>query len=223
MGWFNRRKIRTPGQVGPSALQTGLYRAPGFAMLCRELELEPPRSILDLGQPSTENVEFLSGFTPNVTIQDFYRGCRRELVPVAPSREHRVGRQRGVNGLSRIVGSGVGNLPDEEHGFDVVLLWDLIHYFDREELPEMVEGLRALARPGCWLHLYAAAKARIPAQPIWFKVERPDRLLYTIESDARVETRGWVTRDVERLLAGFTPRRLYQLRNGLQELLLVRA
>ena len=203
MGWFNRKKPR--GQMpGPSGIVSGIHRSPGFGALCDALEERRESTVLDLGPSSTENVQFLSGLGANVQIQDLFRssggslGTRAEIFRFPEASE----------------------LPLPETGdFDAILLWDLLHYFEVRDIEPFIARLIALSRPGTLLLAAASATAPIPRSPLQFKIVDRAQLEYILNEEGHVPAPELTPRRVERLLPGFQPLRLFQLRNGLQELL----
>jgi SAM-dependent methyltransferase len=203
MIWFKRKRPR--GQMpGPTGVVSGVHRSPGLAVLCDVLEERAGSTVLDLGPSSTENVAFLAQLGANVQIQDLFRssggahGSRAEIY-----------RFDDVAGLP---------LPTEGR-FDAILVWDLLHYFDPKQVPSLIERLATVSRPGTLLLACASATAPIPPTPIQFKIARRDRLEYLVAEEARTSAPDLSPRRVEKLLPGFQPLRIFQLRNGMQELL----
>lgn len=203
-GWFSRNKPR--GQMpGPSGIVPGVHRSPGFGAFCAALITDRLEStVLDLGPSSTENVQFLAGLGANVQIQDLFRssggshGSRAEIFRFADPAQ----------------------LPlPTEGSFDAILMWDLLHYFQPRDIPVLVARLVTLSRPGTLLLATASATAPIPPSPLQFKIVDRERLEYIVSEEVRVGAPDLTPRRVEKLLPGFQPLRLFQLRNGLQELL----
>jgi len=192
---------------GPTGLEPGIHRAPGVAALCDVLAERAASVVLDLGPSSTENVAFLAGLGAQVQIQDLFRssggahGSRAEIF-----------RFRDPASLS---------LPTEGR-FDAILAWDLLHYLEPADIPPLAHRLADLCRAGALLLAMASAAAPIPPTPMQFKIVRRDRLEYRIQNPARLAVQALSPRRVEKLLPGFRPLRLFQLRNGFQELLFCR-
>ena len=207
MSWFSRRQPKAPKPAGlaPPGLATGLHRSPGLGILSAELEKRPPRAILDLGASSTETVRFLSRFCDNIHVQDLFH-----------SSETRSGVRSTI---FRFDDEALEALSEAQEAFDVVLIWDLLHYFERPRLASFVARLAAGCRDDALVFLLASAIAPIPLTPIRFKIHDRETLHYQLPSDDRVASPMLRTRDVEQIMEGFTPLRLFQLRNGLQEFL----
>ncbi len=204
MSWFSRRKS-SPKAPGPGRLETGVHRSPGLDRLCSELDRRRPEAILDLGASSTENVRFLSRFTANLCIQDIFHGVCDESG--LRSEVFRFGDSESLE------------LPAAGERFDVVLMWDLIHYFKPEDLRLFIARLAGYCQPDALVLLIASSVASIPLVPIKFRIESVDSLHYTVPEGERIAPTGFNTRQVEGVMQGFEPVRFIQLRNGLQEFL----
>ena len=204
MSWFSRRKAPVEA-LGPAELRSGVYRSPALSRLGKELGRRRPGSVLDLGVSSTENVRFFSQFTSNLSIQDlFHAACE----------------DPGRRSAAFCFGSAESlELPARQERFDVLLIWDLIHYFEPEQRPRFIARLSRYCRPEALIFLIGSSSARIPLEPIQFKIESADTLYYTVPEGGRMESGGLTTREVESLMADFEPLRCFQLRTGLQEFL----
>lgn len=208
MSWFSRRRPkddRKAGEIAPPELSSGVQRSPGLALLSQELAKRPPGAILDLGSSSTETVQFLSRYCDNISIQDLFQSAR----PPAGARAT----------IFRFDDGALQALPEAGEKFDLILVWDLLHYFERSECAPLIDRLAARCQPGALVFLLASAIAPIPLTPIRFKVHSVELLDYHLPSEERVASPQLRTRDVEQIMAGFSPVRLFQLRNGLQEFL----
>ncbi len=205
MGWFSRRGPRQPIDSTPLDVVSGVHRSPGLGQLCREMERHPPRAVLDLGSPSTENLRFLSDTGGNVSVGGLFRGASDSGGP--------------WSALFRFEDVETLPLPESDAPFDVVFLWDLVHYFEPAVFAAFVGRLAPLCRPSTLVLLSASATAPIPLVPIHFKIESRETLRYQLPSDERAASPGLCTRDIEKLMRGFVPVRIFHLRNGLQEFL----
>ncbi len=205
MGWFFGR--RKPQGIQPSSLELedGSHPSPGLEVLWATLRRSPPRAILDLGASSTENLRFLSTFTDNLAIIDLFRGAREAD-----------GARASVFSFDSEI---MDSLPAGGEKFDVVLLWDLLHYFDRSTFHRFEERLVTLCHPRTLVHLLAANHAEVPLTPMRFKLEEQDSLCYSVPVGERAPGARLTTREVEIRLSRFDPWRMFQLRNGLQEFL----
>lgn len=200
MSLFPRRKPQGK-PTGPVSLVTGTHRSPGMTIVAADVERRPPENVLDLGPSSSENLAFLTRFTDNISILDIAGSDQLRAPRAAPL-------TIDVDEL-RFGHPGVR--------FDLILLWDLLHYVARREAPRFSARLVEVCRPGTLVLLLASASAPIPPVPLRFRILDREHLLYEVLSDERIPAPGWTVRDVEKTLAGFEPVRYFQLRNGLQE------
>jgi len=208
MSWPWSRRKRGNVSAVPRGLETGSHRSPGMEVVARELVKRPDPRVLDLGHPSTESVSFLSEYSRHVSVADLFRSCG------------------GVEGerseAFRFPAVGELSLPENEAPFDLILIWDLLHYFDRAELPAFVARLASLGRPGTSAFLAISATLPIPPVPLHFKIESTDRLHYGVATETRLPAPKFTPREVEKLMVPFRPLRSFQLRSGLQELVFLR-
>lgn len=211
MSWFKRRKSiddDSRGGASPGSesrgLLSGLHRSPALAILVDELTRHPPRSILDLGTSSTENVNFLSRFCDQISIQDLFQSTENT-------------RSGSRSTIFRFEEDVIRSLPGEDERFDLVLLWDLLHYFERAHIPRLIAELKRRCREDALVYLLASTVAPIPLTPIRFKIHDSETLDYFVAAGGRAAPPQLRTRDVEIFLGGFEPEQLFQLRNGLQE------
>ena len=212
MSWFFKSR-KSLGQAEKAmGLVTGSQRSPGLAEVSRELRERDDVSVLDLGASSTENVQFFSTLSDDVTVAGLFQG-----------RSERAGAGQRSD-IFRFDPETVKSLPDDSDLFDLVIMWDLLHYFEADDFKPFNQALRRLCRPSALIYLMAANHAPIYKLPIHFRIEKADSLYYTLPETGTVEGEvlagagtQMTTRDVEQLMAGFRPLRLFQLRNGMQE------
>lgn len=203
MSWFSRRKHHGefPAQVGATS---GTHSSPGVAALADELAKRRVESILDLGASHNDNLVFLGQYCGNIVIHDLV-GVRGEALTAPRASLFQVRPE------SLAIDAG--------RGFDVILLWDLLHYVERSQAGVFVARLADLARPGALVLLLAAGSTPIPLIPIRFKIRDRGHLCYEVASERRGPAPRFTPRQVERLMEGFCPVRFFQLRSGLQEFL----
>ncbi|HEX9734946.1 MAG TPA: methyltransferase domain-containing protein [Thermoanaerobaculia bacterium] len=205
MSWFSRRKPRR-GELSDEVgiIRSGVQRSPGMGALSEALARRRVGSILDLGASRNENLVYLGQYCSNIVIHDVV-GARGEAL-AAPRAS-----------LFQIHPESLA--LDAGPGFDVILLWDLLHYVERARAGAFAARLAELARPDALVLLLAAAATPIPLTPIRFKILDRDHLLYEVANERRDPAPRLTPRQVERLMERFCPVRSFQLRNGLQEFL----
>ncbi len=209
MSWLSRSRFR--GEIlGPRALVTGIHRSPGLAALCRQLDRHKPRAILDLGASSTENLRFLNRYCDNVAVENLARS--RSAVAGKTGAEAARPRAFHLGDVDALA------LP-EDGRFDVMLMWDLLHYVERSQLARFMARLAGLCRPDAFVLLLASSTTPITPTPLYFRIEGRDRLFYGVSTEPPLPAPHFTPREVEGVMPGFRPLRLFQLHNGLQEFL----
>jgi len=209
MSWLFRR--RRPGS-GESAddetdevrgLISGRHRSPAFELVRAGLERRRPGAVLDLGD--SENIRFLSRYSDRITILDLFQSARpTHGTRATPFRFHE---------------DVLDVLPDPEEPVDLLLVWDLLHYFEPPLRAELARRLAELCAPGATAFLLTSATVPIPMTPIRFRIDERGGLRYRVPEGPRAQAPDLRVREVEKTLVGFEPVRLFQLRNGLQEFL----
>jgi hypothetical protein len=226
MNWlFSRRKPKGK-PIGPTSLITGCHRSPGLSGLTAELKHRSPESVLDLGASSSENLAFLTRFTDNVSILDI--ASLGTMTQDNPKQEGRATARRDLRGSGqrrtpqapplRIAIEEI-SLESADGPFDLILMWDLLHYIERGQVASFVTRLAKSSRPGTLVHMLASGATAIPTLPVRFRIQDSQHLLYEVLSEERLPAPGFTVREVENLMQGFEPVRFFQLRNGLQEFL----
>lgn len=200
MSWFGgKSRARAGDEAGK--IVDGIHPSPGFGLLVQTLRRHRPSSILDLGPTSTESLQFLSRLADEVDVCDLFQdashhGRRSDAFRFDPDQVE---------------------LPQRR--FDVILVWDLLHYFAPTDLRTFGRKLANLAEDQALVLVTASNMAAIPATPIHFKILTEDRLRYVLPEGPKLPSPGLYTRRVEQALVEFEPIRSFQLRNGIQEML----
>lgn len=205
MSWiFGRKK----DQERETADASEVFTSPGMAIVAERLKRNPGSAVLELGAPSTESLAFLAKNGHDVEVVDLYHSS-------GPARS---GALRGF-----LPAASQLPLPEGEALFDVILMWDLLHYIDAADRRHFGNRLAVLARPGAIVFAFASSSREIPSAPIHFRIEAADRLRYGgLASGDRLPPPRLGARDVEQAMTSFTGERIFQLRNGFQEILLER-
>ncbi len=204
MSWIFGRKKALEREA---AAASEVFSSPGLAIVSTRLARRPGSAILELGSPSTESLAFLAKNGHDVEVVDLY---------------HSTGPVRSANLRGLLPAASQLPLPEGEARFDLILLWDLLHYIDPAERRQFGARLATLAKPGAHVFGVAASSREIPAAPIHFRIEAADRLRYGIEGSEKLPPPRLGARDVEQAMVSFTVERIFQLRNGFQEIVLER-
>ena len=164
--------------------------------------------VLDLGPGFGANVEFLSQFAKRIVIEDLYRTLAEIAQPFT-------GPDRVYSPVYEALLPYGGQNP-----FDVILLWDLLDYLDRDDIRRLGRHLARLCHRGSLVIALISTRQKIPLTPANFKIVARDGL--------RCEHTATAERDCPRhsqlrlleLMPGFRVKRSFLLRGGLQEYLL---
>ncbi len=205
MSWIFGRKKDQDRDVAEAG---EIFTSPGMAIVAERLKRQPGSAVLELGAPSTESLAFLAKHGHDVEVVDLYHSS-------SPARS---GALRGL-----LPAAAQLPLPEGEARFDVILMWDLLHYIDPADRRLFGARLAALAKPGALVFAFASSSREIPTAPIHFRIEAADRLRYGgLTSGEKLPPPRLGARDVEQAMTSFTGERIFQLRNGFQEILLER-
>jgi hypothetical protein len=201
MSWFSSER-KNPVEESEVMLGDGVFSSPGLEMIVKELEKAPPSAILELGAPSNETLHFFGNLGHQVVVQDLFRGRSAD--------------RKGTRQLQ------ADEALPEAGEFALILVWDLLHYFDASARRPFGVRLEKLAAPGALALVMASSSTPIPPSPIHFHVKKRGSMRYQLEPGPRLEPPRFNTRDALQTLPGFVAERIFQLRNGLQELVLRR-
>jgi hypothetical protein len=206
MSWFSRsRKVATA--PAPEEEAPELHRSLGLAALFESMRRRGQGlRILDLGSAVGSNVEFLSQL-----------GCKLHIEDLFASRTAAVGEEiLGPEFFEQLLAQ-----PDDVK-FDVVLAWDLFNYLQRKELAHLATVLRKRCRPGALLLALVSIHKQVPAQPIRFRIQSENELLYEHRTSLERPGPRYAPAELNSLLKGFRVDRSFLLRHGVQEYLFVR-
>lgn len=211
MSWFSRSRSKDSPTLATAEPAAEIHRSPGLAALFEAIRRKGPGlRILDLGPAVGSNVDFLSQLGCKLYIEDLFasRSAASSMI-----------------GEGEILGADFFEqlfTQPEETDLDVVLIWDLLNYLKRRELPLLGEQLRRRVKPGGLLFALASNQKQIPAQPIRFRIHSEDQLGYERRSTTERPGPRHTPADVQVSMKGFRVDRSYLLRHGMQEFLFVR-
>lgn len=210
MGWFRRTggagagppAGEDPGSPTEAEALPALERtAPGLAALTRGLTADGRHTILDLGPASEPNFRHHARFARRIRFFDL-------LV-----------RSPGTGGWA----AALEQVPVyADHAYDVVLAWNLLDRVGREERPEVVKRLVALAGPGARIHLITDMSGDALAHPLRFTLMDDQHVLQEAVSPPVPASPPLLPAEVERLLAPLRVEHAFTLRHGLREYVAVR-
>ena len=164
--------------------------------------------VLDLGPALGRNVQFLSPFISKLFIADLYNTIRS---------------QAGRSALDRAKLDGIlsRDLPPPDQGpIDLVLIWDVLSYLDREQVAILGRHLAGLCRRNSLLLALLSTQRTIPDLPGRYLMLDPETLRYDNDSKRQRRSPGYKEPDLEKLMPAFEVETSFLLRSGIQEYVL---
>ena len=203
MSWFSR-----PRSTTEPASPTG-HRSQSLKALLDSLQPEARHAVLDLGPPLAGNIKLLSGLGCRVRIADLVRSLGAESLE---SRQPEV--------MGALFERLLPLTPDER--FDALLAWDVLDYLRPDQVSSLMARLTPACRPGALALVLLSTRRQIPARPAHYRIVDPQ----TVDCDGPLQPLRacplYTQPDLANMMPGFSVRRSFLLRSGIQEYLLVR-
>jgi hypothetical protein len=201
--WFSRS--RAPAEDAPS---------PGHCSQALKAILDglPPESrhaVLDLGPPLAGNIKFLSARSCRVRIADLHRSLCAESVE-----------SRRPEGMGALFERLLPLAPDEH--FDALLAWDVFDYMRPDQVSSLMARLTPACRPEALALVLVSTRRQIPAKPLLYRIVDRENLACDGPLQPVRACPRYTQPDLARMMPGFSVRRSFLLRNGIQEYLLAR-
>ncbi len=212
MLWPSRREHGPAGPgrpAAPDARVDEVHASPGIEALFAGLEPDGSRRILDLGPAVGATLAVYSPYAATVRFVDLLAGS----LDAGGERLRTPALEDGAIGAA---------LPEVGEPYDLMLLWDLLDYLDRDEAARLIARLDGLSRPGTRLYAAVGVGRTTPALPRRF--ELVDTATVRSRTVSAVEGGGpaLAPAEVERRLAPFRVTRSVILRHGVREYVAVR-
>lgn len=106
--------------------------------------------------------------------------------------------------------------------FDLVLAWDALDYFAKDEVTALIDLLARLCRPDARLHLIVSGLDTMPARPTRYRIVDAGNLSYEQADDEKVGSPNQTPAMVEKALEGFRIEHSFVLRHGVHEFVAAR-
>lgn len=165
-------------------------------------------SVLDLGPGFGANIEFLSRFATKICVEDLYHTLSALGEPFS-------GERRLYCPVYETL------LPYRDHvQFDVILLWNLLDYLDRDDIRRLAAHLATLSRRGTLVYAMISIRPKIPATPTNFKIVDEHNLIHQQTTGAQRDCARYTQVKLLEWMRQFRVKRSFLLRNGMQEYLL---
>jgi hypothetical protein len=174
------------------------------------LDSLPPESrhaVLDLGPPLAGNIKILSGLSCRVRIADLHRSLSAESIE-----------SRQPEAMGALLERLLPLAPDER--FDALLAWDVFDYLRPDQVSSLMARLAPACRPGALALVMVSTRRQIPARPARYRIVDRETLSCDGPLPPARTCPQYTQLDLARMLPGFSVRRSFLLRNGIQEYLL---
>jgi hypothetical protein len=171
--------------------------------------LRPGSRVLDLGPSVSANVKLLSGLSCRLRIADLVRSLARESVE-----------SRRPEAMGTLLEKLLPFAPDER--FDALLAWDVFDYLRPDQVASLMARLTPACPPEALALVLVSTQRTIPAAPLRYRILDREHLS---ADGAREPTRASPRHgqaELQRLMPGFSVRRAFLLRSGVQEFLFAR-
>ncbi|HEY6547348.1 MAG TPA: hypothetical protein VI589_05560 [Vicinamibacteria bacterium] len=166
-------------------------------------------SVLDLGPPVADNIEFLAGLSCRVRIVDLQRSLAAETAE-----------KTAEGAMAALLERLLPVEPDER--YDAFLAWDVFDYLRPDQVSSLMARLSPLWQPEARALVLLSTGRKIPAKPVRHRILD----LETIgEEGPRQPTRKgpqYSELQLARMMRGFSVSHRVLLKTGMQEYLLVR-
>jgi hypothetical protein len=155
------------------------------------------------------NITFLSALACRVRIADLQRSLAAEPLEA-----------RRSQALTALFERLLPFTPDER--IDGLLAWDVFDYLRPEQISSLMARLTPACRPEALALVLVSTRSQIPAVPTRYRILDREH----VAGDSRPERMRPCPRyrqaDLARMAPGFSVKRSFLLRNGIQEYLLLR-
>ena len=164
--------------------------------------------VLDLGPALGRNVQFLSSFISKLFIADLYSTIRSQAGRSALDRAK----------LDRILARDLP--PTDQRPIDLILIWDLLNYLDREQVTTLGRHLARLCQRDSLLLALLSTQQTIPELPGRYLMLDPETVRYENLSKRERRSPGYKEPDLEKMMPAFEVETSFLLRSGIQEYVL---
>jgi hypothetical protein len=165
--------------------------------------------VLDLGPPLAGNIQFLSALSCRVRIADLHRSLSAESLE-----------SRQPEAMGALFERLLPLAPDER--FDALLAWDVLDYLRPDQVSSLMARLTPACQPGALVLVMVSTRRQIPTRPARYRIVDRETLSCDGPLPLVRACPQYTQLDLARMLPGFSVRRSYLLRNGIQEYLLAR-
>jgi hypothetical protein len=170
-------------------------------------------SILDLGEITQANIDFITSLGHKLYSEDFLRSLDATFSGET---------EAGQSHPAEIESFLRQNLDYEEGQLDGVLVWDVLQYMASPMLAATLARLHHITKPGSYLLAVFNAQERMLARPVYtFRIHDAKTLLLT-ERGLRSPAQTFNNRTLEKLFQRFESLKFFLTREQLREVIIKR-
>ena len=174
------------------------------------LDPETHHEFLDLSPANPDSLDFFSQYRCRLHLP----GCREQLLQARHCDE--------PDSMAQALAfEELIPLPEKQYvPLDLVLLWDLPNYLDKQTLQELIEYLKPCVAANTVLHIYIHTRQAMPLSPGEYRLSGEDLVLVEAPSPWSASSPMYYQELLHKLLSPFRIERGMLLANGLQEYIL---
>ena len=205
--WFRRWDRKSAAGTAEEAPESSVQKSLALNVLFHQIKEGHKYTILDLGPPVGENVQFFSQYSCRLYIEDLFETVT-SFDFLSP--EDGFSYEKIFSYL----------LPYQKScKFDFILAWDVLNYLDREAFRSLMVHLGRFSRNGTLMFSLISASRHIPETPHRFKIVDDENLLYVSQSSVLRDCPRYESTDLAHMMPGFRVANSFVLRNGYREYL----
>lgn len=194
-----------------------VFNAPLFAELMNHVRRVSGCNVMDLGQVRSATIDLFNQFNCRLTIINLH-----EHVAGSMSEDH-------VDVAATL--ADIHSLPDDET-FDVILIWDLLNYLDKDSIQQLVQSLTGRLKRGAMVHaLIQYSTDKMAAVPHLYDpqiqlADNEERILNQMKqvviSNEVMTAPQYSPETLKKCMRGFEIHKAMLLGNGMQEFLFIK-
>lgn len=196
-------------QAPPALLDPDLHASRGTHIIANYLAAaERKLEVLDLGNMSIKNIEFLSKL-----------GCRVHVESITDTLNDLNATRHRREALVAEIAQHIEKQAARTR-FDVILAWDLFNYLEPEAMTMLMQRISKFCRKGTLLFALVRIEETMPLKPVNFSFVNKKHLRYQTQAKHCKPCPQYSVVDLMNRLPGFSVLRTYLMENGMHEYVL---
>lgn len=215
LNWFEKKQGGGPtASVTASAGPRVPRHSGGWALLRKRLQAEPGLRVIDVGNTSPTNINFLTELGHSVFLAD--------LVQDALSENWQTEKDEEGNPKWNVEGFLNQSMKFGDRTFDVVLLWTALDYLPEAFVAPVVMRLYEAMNPGGQvLAFFHTRKQGDETAHCRFHLTGTDDVQVQLAQTAPIQ-RAFTNRSIEKLFAGWSGHRQFLAKDSVSEVIMTR-